>query len=165
MQRSITLSPLGTSPVDVQLIKHLREYVQVEASRVNVRTVSEMFPEGPCERVTNFLRHVERALSVPTRPQRRKFPSINDVARILANVVATTDWEPIHAETCPELDVRLQVRPDGSWDVNTGDAQYDTDHSGVWGAATLGGTENKSDLYAVAQQLINEAKDQATCVA
>lgn len=55
------------------------------------------------------------------------------------------------------IDVRLQCRADG-WALRTGDAQYDSDHRGAWGTGYL--THN-SDCRALAEELIDEAKDHA----
>lgn len=53
------------------------------------------------------------------------------VARALQNVVALLD------ETNPDTDVRLQVYPNGEWAVRYGPSDYDQDHRGHWGAASV----------------------------
>ncbi len=56
------------------------------------------------------------------------------------------------------MDVRLQVYPNGQWCVRTGDACYDSDHRGYWGAGSLAWDTDCEDLAA---GLIDEAKDHA----
>jgi hypothetical protein len=55
-----------------------------------------------------------------------------------------------------EPDIRLQV-VDGGWCVHLGDAQYDTDHRGLWGSGSLTPTTNCLEL---ARDLISDALDQ-----
>ncbi len=90
-----------------------------------------------------------------------RFPSIVDVAAYLRGIDTT------HPETwsLPEderwIDVRLQVWPDGTWAIHTGDSSYDQDHRGYWGASSLPmfgtGRFNARDT---ARELIDQAKDQ-----
>lgn len=55
------------------------------------------------------------------------------------------------------MDVRLQLSADGSsWSLHTGDPCYDTDHSGFWGASTLGKSADE-DIHAVAVELLEGA--------
>lgn len=67
--------------------------------------------------------------------KRVKFPSIEAVARELRLINANVECSE-HDEGC---DVRLQVYPDGRWVVRYGDASYDLDHAGYWGASTIPG--------------------------
>lgn len=68
-----------------------------------------------------------------------------------------------------DIEVRLQVRPDGSWQLHTGDASYDTDHHGVFAATTLSAYRLKNgrirlariNARDLARQLINDAVDMA----
>lgn len=53
------------------------------------------------------------------------------------------------------LDVRLQVSGDG-WAVHYGDASYDQDHRGYWGASCLSRETNCREL---ARELIAECED------
>ncbi len=55
----------------------------------------------------------------------------------------------------PGFDVRLQVT-EGDWSLHTGDASYDTDHHGFWGAGFL---TPDTDCAALAEELIEEARD------
>ncbi len=98
------------------------------------------------------------------------FPSIATVAKELrghkpyidrdAQVKGTyEDWCAGEEGGEAGIDVRLQVFPGtGSWDLHTGDAQYDTDHRGFWGCGFLTPRSNCRDL---ARDLISEARDHA----
>lgn len=55
------------------------------------------------------------------------------------------------------LDIRLQIYPSGLWWIRYGDASYDTDHNGYWGAAILHADD---DLNLIAEELLVEAKEQ-----
>ena len=54
-----------------------------------------------------------------------------------------------------ELDVRLRVH-EGSWWVLTGDGQYDQDHRGWCGAASVGAEVSDEDLINVLDQQAEE---------
>lgn len=79
-----------------------------------------------------------------------KMPSIRAVSAELVSIKTLLDCD------VTEIDVRLQVHESGHWLVHWGDAQYDTDHRGHWGASTISRTSNCRD---VASELINEASD------
>ena len=55
-------------------------------------------------------------------------------------------------------DIRLQVA-DGAWQVHTGDASYDTDHNGHWGASSVSAGCSKREARDIARYLITEAAD------
>ena len=55
---------------------------------------------------------------------------------------------------------RLQVMPDGGWYFRTGDSQYDTDHRGYWGNASVSTQTTKSECREIARQLIEDAREQ-----
>lgn len=55
-------------------------------------------------------------------------------------------------------DIRLQL-VDGSWAVHTGDAQYDTDHRGAWGYASVTPDAGVGACTEIARDLIGEACD------
>jgi hypothetical protein len=57
-------------------------------------------------------------------------------------------------------DVRLQILPDGSWAVHTGDSSYDQDHRGVWGSASVP-FSGRFDSMAMARALWNQCVDMA----
>jgi hypothetical protein len=53
-------------------------------------------------------------------------------------------------------DIRLQL-VDGSWALHTGDAQYDTDHRGWWGASAVEAGASLRHCRELATALIGEA--------
>jgi len=59
----------------------------------------------------------------------------------------------------PDGDVRLQVLPNGEWELWTGDPSYDTDHRGYWGAGTLDAEASALEMRELARDLIEEARD------
>ena len=65
-------------------------------------------------------------------------------------------------EDCEEEDnyipVRLQI-VNGSWELHSGDAQYDTDHRGYWGASCIDNPLDEEQALDLAQELIDEALD------
>jgi hypothetical protein len=58
------------------------------------------------------------------------------------------------AEECYGLDIRLQVMDDGDWSLHSGDSQFDDDHRGHWGCATLVPGMNNTAVREVARELI-----------
>ena len=82
-----------------------------------------------------------------------KPPSVEDVATDL-RAINEQELEPDDAEE--GIDVRLQVISDEEAYVHSGDAQYDQDHSGYWGAATVPGGGRPFDAVEVAQDLIDQ---------
>lgn len=83
-----------------------------------------------------------------------RFPSIRDVASELRAVSKTAD---------SECDVRLQVSEDGSWAIRFGDASYDLDHRGFWGASSVPGSGARFSSRDVARDLIDQARDMKAC--
>jgi hypothetical protein len=85
-----------------------------------------------------------------------RFPSIQDVARGLRDVNANVEGE---------CDVRLQVWPDGGWKLCVGDASYDQNHFGFWGASSVPGVVcgkiTRFDSKSVARDLIEQVKEHA----
>lgn len=79
-------------------------------------------------------------------------PDVAVVAESLRELDAEfgTDAEP--------LEVRLHVLPTGSWSVCWGASDYDTDHRGFWGAASI---ELESKFKQVAQDLVDQVAEQA----
>lgn len=61
------------------------------------------------------------------------------------------------AEPRLTVDVRLQVY-DGGWVVSSGDAQYDTDHPGHWGASSVSSDMTDDDLEQVAGDLVEQVR-------
>ncbi len=81
--------------------------------------------------------------------------------RLLMNELRNLHREFRNGEE-PELDVRLQVYEPGEWVVRFGLSDYDQDHRGYWGAATLNLKESFSyeDARSVAGELISQAEEQ-----
>lgn len=85
------------------------------------------------------------------------WPKVGELAAALASHIPDIDTEISGfgaGDETPGFDVRLQVH-DGSWSLHTGDASYDQDHRGYWGAGFL--TEGDGDCRELAQDLIDEA--------
>ena len=49
----------------------------------------------------------------------------------------TSDFDGYFDELDGEVDFRIYVRPEGNWEIITGDASYDTDHRGGCGAGSV----------------------------
>ena len=88
--------------------------------------------------------------------KKQPWPSVAAVAEELRGVNANVEGE---------CDVRLQVH-DGeplSWRIRYGDASYDQDHRGSWGAGSVPGVvrgrTSRFDSVALAKDLLEQAKD------
>jgi hypothetical protein len=76
--------------------------------------------------------------------------SIAEVAQCIMNL----------AGSYPGADLRLQVDGDG-WELHFGDASYDQDHNGVWGASSLPeGKTTARECRSIARDLLNQCADQ-----
>lgn len=82
-----------------------------------------------------------------------KFPSIKAVTAELKAAKCLTRFKL--ASEDDYLDVRLQVYPNGDWQVHLGDPQFDTDHRGYWGNGSIDSNTNCREL---AVSLIEEAR-------
>lgn len=94
-----------------------------------------------------------------------EWPSVADVADYLRDVSADytpSEEDQAHAakfgEECT-CDVRLQVYPSGQWIVRTGSSDYDQDHRGYWGASGVPARGVEFDAEAVAENLIDQARE------
>lgn len=83
-----------------------------------------------------------------------EFPVELPIARALQNVVKLLD------EKNPDTDVRLQVYEDGEWAVRYGPSDYDQDHRGYWGAASVHYGMDIAWLEDVARHLLEQAVEQ-----
>lgn len=92
--------------------------------------------------------------------------TISEVARDLREI--SIDFAPCIDEDNDQeganeeenyLDVRLQVHA-GSWALHTGDSQYDQDHRGYWGSASIDGVLTRKAAREMARDLIDQAADQ-----
>ena len=70
---------------------------------------------------------------------------------------APRDDEPLDHEDW--LDVRYQLYPDGQWALRTGSSDYDQDHHGFWGCASISPYMEASNLDDIAGDMIEQALD------
>lgn len=86
---------------------------------------------------------------------------LRDEARKLPHATGRRDEDEANEDDT--LDFRLYIRPDGSLDLQTGDASYDADHRGYCGASTVSAHDRMRDIrYAVCDalsQAIDTARD------
>lgn len=80
----------------------------------------------------------------------REASTIRDIAAELTAIRNVAD------DGC---DVRLQVHSDGHWAVRFGDAGYDTDHHGFWGASEVPPKGEDFDAEEMARDLYAQAMD------
>lgn len=96
-------------------------------------------------------------------PRKTIKPSISHIARLLRQFRNAARYmvrgEP-RTEDNAYLEVRLQVVSGGAWALHTGDACYDTDHHGVWGADSIP-LRGRFDSMSLARTLWNQAVDMA----
>lgn len=86
------------------------------------------------------------------------YPSIRELARAIRHA---REWAAVactEEETEGYIDIRLQVVEGEGWELHTGDAQYDTDHRGSWGATTINPWA-RENTYEIARDLINQARE------
>ncbi len=57
------------------------------------------------------------------------------------------------------IDVRLQLQAVGTWDIHSGNASYDTDHHGFWGASVVCHDDTEATLSETVRDLIAQALD------
>ena len=91
-----------------------------------------------------------------------RLPSIADVAADLRAIAKEVKGYGIEAEEdgeTPSVDVRLQVYPDGTWTVHSGDSQYDLDHRGFWGAGSIPADGSRFNARDVAFHLLADVRD------
>ena len=83
---------------------------------------------------------------------------VSELKDIRDDLAATPSEDGVESED-DFMDVRLQVLDNGSWLIHTGDASYDTDHHGSWGADEIDATMTDEELQNIAQGLIDQAAD------
>lgn len=59
------------------------------------------------------------------------------------------------------IDVRIQIFEDGGYAFHSGDACYDTDHSGFWGTWCVGHDSDDVFLMEGARDMVQEAMEEA----
>lgn len=94
------------------------------------------------------------------KPLPTGWPSVDEIfselVAIQANLKASNDPKIL------ECDVRLQVSVDSgevTWAVHSGDASYDQDHRGFWGASSINIGEGYKLLRECAKDLQSQAVD------
>lgn len=80
--------------------------------------------------------------------------TVEEVKAELERIVEFTNFDDLGQDD-GYLDVRLRVF-EGDWEIKFGDSQYDTDHRGLWGYASI---SEESDLEEIAQELIDEVQN------
>ncbi len=86
-------------------------------------------------------------------------PNAAEVLASLVSAWAGIDWADVAKHNGPEersVDVRLQVLATDSWDLHTGDASFDQDHRGHWGASSLNKGDTLDTLAQTARDLLAE---------
>ena len=95
-------------------------------------------------------------------------PKIEEVLAELLDIQGSIDWWIVTGDReedgdcegeSDSVDVRIQVASDGSWSIHSGDACYDTDHRGYWGASSIGQYDSAEELRSVAEDIIGQAMD------
>ena len=94
-----------------------------------------------------------REAGARTMTKKLKFPSAAHVAHDLRIASRSCDYD------VEGVDVRLQVYPDGRWAIRVGMSDYDQDHRGYWGAASVPGGNRRFNSNEVAKELIDQAHD------
>lgn len=77
--------------------------------------------------------------------------------------VATGRRDDDEASDDEALDFRLYIRPDGTLDLQTGDASYDTDHRGFCGAGVVSQHDDDGEILAALLAAFDEACESAAC--
>ena len=85
-----------------------------------------------------------------------KMPPIAEVTKFL-----TAIKKQLKSWGIKETDGRLQVWPDGGWNLHSGDSQYDQDHRGYWGSSGVSTSDSADHLRRVAKDLIDQAREDA----
>ena len=85
-----------------------------------------------------------------------EFPTTTEITQALMEVQADMRKADASLES---VDVRLQVRDDGDWTVHWGDASFDLDHRGYWGASELMASDDNGAVRMTALDLIGQVED------
>ena len=64
----------------------------------------------------------------------------------------------------PSIDVRIQVSEDGGCSFHSGDASYDTDHRGFWGASSVSPADGEWECIQTGRDLVEQALEHASQV-
>lgn len=94
-------------------------------------------------------------------------PKIDEICQELRDIQKTTEWRSFDQETEDgdelTIDIRLQALENGEWMVHSGDASYDTDHHGYWGAGSISKDDGLDKIKSIAQELIDQVSESITC--
>lgn len=85
-----------------------------------------------------------------------RFPSI---ASVTAALRGAREEARKYLNAGEDMDVRLQVYPDGAWALRTGLSDYDQDHRGFWGAGAVTDSSMVKDLRQLAKDLLEQVQD------
>lgn len=77
------------------------------------------------------------------------------VEAVTVALIGVRDW--VRRHEFADADVRLQVHE--GWTVHHGDAQFDQDHRGLWGAGSVSARDSLATLRETARGLVSEALD------
>jgi len=66
---------------------------------------------------------------------------------------------------CESFDFRIQYDGDDAFDLHTGDASYDTDHRGFWGAGSIAASDDDATVAAALADAVNQAIDDCAVAA
>ncbi len=75
-----------------------------------------------------------------------RFPSVRNVTDVLVKEQRSIPWKDVQGEP---VDVRLQVFENGQWAIHVGLSDYDTDHRGYWGSASIQKKTTSDKTYSV----------------
>lgn len=90
------------------------------------------------------------------------FPTVEDMLPFLLSLPARVEPGMVESDNdTPSIDVRLQVWPSGQWTMHSGDACYDADHAGFWGASCVTADDTTESLRETAKQLRDDAMEDA----
>lgn len=82
---------------------------------------------------------------------------LRDEARKLPHATGRRDEDEANEDDT--LDFRLYIRPDGTLDLQTGDASYDTDHRGYCGAGSVSSSDRMRDIRVSVCDALSQAID------
>lgn len=85
-------------------------------------------------------------------------PSVREVGKELRELSREFP-EVDRGEADTEIEVRLQVLPDGTWQVHYGDPGFDTDHQGYWGSTFILPHISRMEAEEAAHEMLSQVED------